>query len=272
MTIRFVHYKKGKSMKLKNFAKVFSVAAVLALAMALMVGCSSSSKSESGDYTLIEDGKLKVAMSLGFEPYEYIEDGENKGLGVAVAEEVAKRLGLECEITNTNFDAILTAVAGGEQYDVGISSFTITPERKDVVDFTTPYCVVDQAVAVVDGKYTSVDQLAGLKVTGQSGTTGYDYALENVSENMVPLTEATACFASVLSGDAQALVMDLPVVEAYIAKSYPELTIIEKIATNEEYGIAVNKDNTGLKEAINEVLAEMEKDGTLKKLQDEHLA
>lgn len=258
-------------MKLKNLAKVFSVAAVLALAMALMVGCSSGSSKSDSDYKLVNDGKLTVATSLDFPPFESLDGDTPTGYSVAVIQEVAKRLDLECEIKNTKFDTIVPAVASGGQFDVGISSITIDPERSKQVDFSDPYYIADQSIVVVKGAYTSVDQLKGKTIAAQTGTTGFDYAQENVSDNVVGFDEATACFAALQSKNAEAIAIDLPVAEAMISSAYPDYEILEKIATGEEYGIAINKDNTALKDAINKVLGEMDEDGTLKSLQDKYL-
>ena len=101
-----VKNKERKSMKLKNLAKVFSVAAVMALAMALMVGCSSGNSKSDSDYKLVNDGKLTVAASLDFPPFESLDGDTPTGYGVAVIQEVAKRLNLECEIKNTKFEFI----------------------------------------------------------------------------------------------------------------------------------------------------------------------
>lgn len=258
-------------MKFKNFAKIFSVAAIMALAMALMVGCSSGSSKSDSDYKLVNDGKLTVASSLDFPPFESLDGDTPTGYDIAVIQEVAKRLNLECEIKNTKFDTIVPAIASGKQFDVGISAITIDPERSKEVSFPTSYYIADQSVVVAKGAYTSVDQLKGLTIAAQSGTTGYDYAQENVSDNVVAYDEATACFAALQSGNAQAIAIDLPVAEAMIANAYPDFEILEKIATGEEYGIAVNKDNTALKDAIDKVIKEMDEDGTLKSLQEKYL-
>ena len=242
-------------MKLKNLVKVFSVAAVLTLAMALMVGCSSGSSKSDSDYKLVNDGKLTVATSLDFPPFESLDGDTPTGYSVAVIQEVAKRLDLECEIKYTKFD----------------TSITIDPERSKQVDFSDPYYIADQSIVVVKGAYTSVDQLKGKTIAAQTGTTGFDYAQENVSDNVVGFDEATACFAALQSKNAEAIAIDLPVAEAMISSAYPDYEILEKIATGEEYGIAINKDNTALKDAINKVLGEMDKDGTLKSLQDKYL-
>lgn len=256
-------------MTLKNAVKVFTVAAVLALSMALLAGCSSNSKSDG--YKLVNEGKLTVASSLDFPPFESLDGDTPTGLSIAVAQEIAKRLNLECEIKNTKFDTIVPAINAGGQFDMGISSITIDPERAKQVDFSDAYYIADQSVVVMKGKYTSTEELKGKKVGGQSGTTGFAYAQEHITDQAIPYDEATACFAALQSGNVEAVAIDLPVSKAMIAKAYPDCEIIEEIATGEEYGIAINKDNTALTEAINKALKEMKEDGTLEKIQQQYL-
>lgn len=257
-------------MKRMKATKIAALAAALMLALGLMVGCSGDNSSD-GDYKLIQDGKLTVAASCDFPPFETLDGDTPTGYGIAVIQEVANRLGLECEIKNTTFDTIVPAVAGGEQFDVGVSSITIDPEREEQVDFSDPYYIADQSIVVRAGSYASVEELEGKTIAAQSGTTGYEYALENVSDDVVGYTEATACFAALQSGNCEAVAIDLPVSESMIAQAYPDCEILERVATGEEYGIAINKDNTALTEAINKILAEMEEDGTLEKLEAEYL-
>lgn len=69
--------------------------------------------------------------------------------------------------------------------------------------------------------------------------------------------------AGVQTGLYDAMVIDLPVASNLISTSYSDLTIAKEIPTGEQYGIVVSKDNPALTEAINKVLADMEKDGTM---------
>jgi polar amino acid transport system substrate-binding protein len=65
--------------------------------------------------------------------------------------------------------------------DIGVSSFTINDERLELVDFCIPYTDSNQAVVALKTKgYTSAEDLRGLKVSAQSGTTGSDWVRENL--------------------------------------------------------------------------------------------
>ena len=140
---------------------VLVAAGVLAAALAL-VGCSSSSTSSASsssaasasgsasaqaEMKLIKDGTLTIATSPDFPPFENIENGDLVGLDIEIGKAVANKLGLEPEFVQLQFDNILTAVAGGKQADVGISGFTVEPERQKTVDFSDSYYTDDLAIA-----------------------------------------------------------------------------------------------------------------------------
>ena len=69
-----------------------------------------------------------------------------------------------------------------------------------------------------------------------------------------------------------AMVADLPVVQGLISKSYPDLQILDEIATGDEFGIVVSKDNPELTAALNKALAELEEDGTIDALVEKWLS
>lgn len=260
-----------RPMKVKGL-KIIGALLVLALLLTLvlnaMEGCSPHSKSK--DYSLATKGTLTVATSLDYPPFESLDGDAPVGYSIAVIQEVAHRLDLACEIKNISFNNVLTSVASGNQFDVGIASFTITDKRKEQVDFTTPYYFADQAIVVRKGTYETVEDLADLPVVALTNSASYQYASDSVSSKVISRTSVQDCFEVLKKGGAQAVVTEYPVAQALRA-SYPDCEILERIPTGEGYGIAVSKDNPALTEAINEALASMEEDGTLDALQQQYL-
>jgi len=147
---------------------------------------------------------------------------------------------------------------------------TPTGYSKEQVNFTTPYYFVDQAVVVLEGTYDTVDELAELPVVALTNSSSFDYATNSVSSRVVSRTSVQECFKALESGQARAVVTEYSVAKTLI-ESYADCEILERIATRDGYGIAVNKDNPALTEAINEALASMEEDGTLDSLQQQYL-
>ena len=176
-----------------NIKKWGALVAAGALAASLaLFGCSSgdqgtTTSSTSGNdagYTLVNDGKLTVAASLDFPPFENLNGDKPEGFAVDLMTLLAEEMGLECEyLPSTKFDTIVPLIQTGGKADVGVSSFTITDKRLQQVDFTDPYCNVNQSITVrSDSGITDVAQLEGKKIGAQSGTTGYEWAAENIKD------------------------------------------------------------------------------------------
>lgn len=252
-----------------NLGKRWLVAlgAVLAL---ILTGCgdpdagqdAEETEETSADLGLIEDGTLRVGSDINFAPFEFIEDGEEKGFDIDLMNEIAERLGLEVEYVNTSFDTIFTQLAAGE-FDAIISAVTITDERKETIAFSEPYFQANQAlVTTKDSGIEGVDDLDGKDLGTQAGTTGLDYAKENFADATIKeFQDAPAGFTALSAGQVDAMFIDVPVAVEQVANS-DDLVLVEEVSTNEEYGIGVQQDNEALLEAINEALEEIIADGT----------
>lgn len=278
---------------------VLAAVAVMVAALAL-VGCSSggsssaassasgssaSASSASASSTasadkpkLLTEGKLVVATSPDYPPFENLENGEYVGLDIEIAKAVAKELGYEIEFKNLQFDAIIPAIAAGGQADIGISGFSVDPERAKEIDFSDSYYIDDQAIAVMKGGSITKDNAdeslnkEDVTIAVQSGTTGESYVKENYPKAKVqPYGNSTDAFAALQSGQANAVCTNLAVVQKMLKDAYQDAEIVKSIATGEEYAIVVSKDNAALKTAINDALKKMKSDGTIDKLIQQYM-
>ena len=258
---------------LKGVAVVSMVCALVGL-----MACSSSKQenaqqgttsSSDSSYTLVTKVHLTVVAELGFQPFEYFEGNSTTPVGfdVDLITEIAKRLNLEVTyLPNQKFDTLVPTIKQGGKADVAIAGITITDDRSQEVDFTTSYLDSNQSLVVKSGSTETEQTLndASKKVVVQTGTSGEDWAKENLPKaTIVSVDDVAAAMAGVQTGLYDAMVIDLPVASNLISTSYSDLTIAKEIPTGEQYGIAVSKDNPALTEAINKVLADMEKDGTM---------
>ena len=294
---------KGRIMKVSKYL-VLAALGVLVAALAL-VGCSSGSSSKSastsasasastaasassasasassaasGDMKLIASGKLTIATSPDYPPFENLENGEYVGLDIEIAKAVAKELGLQPEFKTLQFDAIIPAIAAGGQADMGISGFSVDPERAKEIDFSSSYYIDDQSIAVMNNSpITDANADAELNKEGviiavQSGTTGEAYVQENYPKATAQAYgNSTDAFAAMQSGQANAVCTNKAVVEAMLADAYKDAKVVKSIATGEEYAIVVSKDNTALTAAINDALAKLKSDGTIEKLTNQFM-
>ena len=274
-----------KNLQLKKLlpqAGVATVALAAALGLAACGGTPASTGStggsapaeSDGSYELVTDGTLTFATSPDYPPFENLENGEYVGLDMDLGRAIAEELGLECEYTNIDFDGIVPAIVAGGQADAGLSGISITPDREEQVDFSTPYYVDNQAVAVMsDNTAITEDNAAealnqeGVKIAVQSGSTGEEHAGEYFpNAEIVSFPNFTDCFAAVQAGQADAVCGNIAVVEQMLASAYDNEHVVYTSATGEEYAIAVSKDNPELLEALNDAIAKLDEDGTLDEL------
>ena len=227
---------------------------------------------------LITSGKLTIATSPDYPPFENLENGEYVGLDIEIAKALAKELGLEAEFKTLQFDAIIPAIAAGGQADMGISGFSVDPERAKEIDFTSSYYIDDQAIAVMnDSAITDANADAelnkeGITIAVQSGTTGEAYVQENYPTATVQAYgNSTDAFAAMQSGQANAVCTNKAVVEAMLADAYKDAKVVKSIATGEEYAIVVSKDNAALTAALNDALAKLKADGTIDNLINQYM-
>lgn len=245
---------------------------------------SSSSSSASDDtvaagYTLIAPGTLTIATSPDYPPFESLEGDEFVGFDIELAKAIAEELGLTPEFKNLQFDTICTAVAAGGQADIGISGFSVDPERELTIDFTNSYYVDNLSVAAMKDNADITEEnaaealnQAGVIIAVQSGTTGEAYVQENFPNATVqPYGSSNDAFAAMQAGQAAAVCTNKAVVEKMLSQSYTDAQVVLNVATGEDYAIVSSKDNPELTKAINEAIAKLEANGTIEALIAEYL-
>jgi basic membrane protein A len=206
-------------------------------------------------------GVVVIGVNAEYPPMEFVdENGDIVGFDPDLMDAIASIAGFEFEWVNTRWDGIFVALASGE-FDAIASSATITPEREEQVDFSNPYFNAGQMIAVREADASTIsvpDDLAGLRVGVQGGTTGDIAASEIAGAEVVRYDEITLAFQALASGDVDAVVNDGPVSADIIANN-PEmgLALVGDPFTDEYYGIAVQPDKPELLDAINAALAEV---------------
>lgn len=219
----------------------------------------------------IKEGTLTVGSDTAFPPFESIEDGKAVGFDVDLITEVAERLDLEAEIQSAAFDTIFTSLAA-KKFDAVISAVTIKEERKRTVDFTDPYFTADLSVSVREADaetISGVDDLAGKVIGVQAATTSEDCGkalkADGELEDVRAYDTIPDAFTDLAAGRVAAVLIDLPTAQQ-IVDQRTGLRIVQAIRTQEEYGIAVAKDNPNLRIGINDALEEIRDDGTYDEL------
>lgn len=236
----------------------------LLLVTAALAGCFHETTTGSA---------LRVGTETPFPPFEsYNETTQQfEGFDIDVATEIAKRMGREIEFQNMGFDALIPAVQNG-QIDFAISAMSITDERKEKVAFSDPYYQANQSVLVLkDSSIQSEGDVnkAGIRIGVQQGTVGQSVA-ENMSNNpsVNPFQNYPEAVAALKAGQVDAVLMDRPAQVEQVQQDPDTLRIAFDIFTDDNYGMALKKDNLDLLNQINSALSAMKSDGKLAELKD----
>lgn len=258
-------------MKKSRLIALLSALMILA-AMVVVVGCGSDDDGGNGGDTglsseLINDGSLLVGSDIPYPPFEFGDPPDYEGFDIDLINEIASRLDLETTIQPTKFDTIFVDLQQGK-FDVVISATTITPEREETVNFSSPYYEAEQALVVpTDSDIATVEDLNGQTVAAQNGTTGKDFAEDSTNASRVQGFDlGPDVINAVRGGQVDAGILDQPVAQDAIEKGQTGFEVATTIPTGELYGIAVAKNNPELLEAINNALAEIKEDGKLNEL------
>jgi cystine transport system substrate-binding protein len=217
-----------------------------------------------------EKGKIIIAMEGQWAPWTYHdESGELVGFDTEVGKEIAKRLGVEAEFVEGEWDGLFAGLDGG-RYDCIINGVEITDLRKEKYDFTTPYAYIRTALVVKNDntEITTFDDLKGKKTSNSLGSTYADMAADLGADvqNVDTLSET---IDMVLSGRVDATLNAEVSFYDYLGE-HPDAPIKIVALTDEasEVSIPLRKgdESASLRAAIDEAIQEMAADGTLSEL------
>ncbi|RLE59888.1 MAG: amino acid ABC transporter substrate-binding protein [Thermoprotei archaeon] len=221
-------------------------------------------------------GKLIVGTSADWPPFEYIEDGNYMGIDIRIAQKIAEKLGVELEIKDMKFAALIEALKTG-MVDMVIADMTPTAEREKVVDFSVPYYFSKgHAVLVLkESAIDSVEDLYGKKVGVQLGTTQEEWAKENLKgkAEIVSYNKVYPEMVMVLMrGDVSAILVG-DIVGGVLTSKFPELKIAFYVGgSSVGAAVAVAEGAEDLKYVINSVIQELIETGEMDKIFEEEIA
>ena len=224
------------------------------------------------DVRTVSEGKLKVATSPDFAPYEFYhidEDGNPQlaGFDMALAQRIADDMGLELEVVPMDFDGILMELQSGN-VDLGIAGFSPSPDRAEVFDFSDLYYLGGQSFCINAAnadKYTYYDDFDGLPVGAQTGSIQYGLMEENTpNANKIGLAKVTDIVNELLTGKLEGAFIETAVAKQY-AVNYPDLYIAWDVQYDDAEGsaVAVAKGHEDLLAAVNAVIANAVADGSM---------
>ena len=246
-------------MKLKKLVSVLLVAAcVFSLAACGSKDDSKDSKESKKD----SKDTLVMATNAEFPPYEFHEGDDVVGIDADIARAIGEEMGMEVKIEDMAFDSIIPAVTSGKA-DFGAAGMTVTEDRKKNVDFTDTYATATQVIIVKEGSdIAGPDDLTGKKIGVQLGTTGDIYADDIKDAEVERYNKGFEAVQALTQDKIDAVVIDGEPAKEFVAEA-DGLKILDEAFTEEEYAIAVAKDNDDLLKQMNEALASLKESGKI---------
>lgn len=242
----------------------------------VLAGCSDSSSAKTNKSSvdaIKENGTIKIAVFGDLPPYGWVdENGEYKGYDVALGNKIAEDLGVDVKFIQVNANSRVDALRS-DKVDLVLANFTVTPERKEVVDFANPYMKVSiGVVSPKDAPITSVEQLKGQTVIVNKGTTAENYFTEEQSEvELQKYDSKTQQFNAFESERAVALADDNSYLYAW-TKDNPDYTVgIKTLGPEQFIAPAVKKGNKDLLEWMNDEIDKLNENGFFEENYNENL-
>ena len=250
---------------------------LLALTMVtcMAAAMTASAEVDTDSIETVTDGKLTVATSPDFAPYEFYAIGEDgsstlAGFDMALAQYIADYIGLELEVVTMDFDGVLSELQT-QSVDLGMAGLSPDPKREEAMDFSDIYYEGGQSLVTIKDnayKYNSFEAVndPDVSVGAQTGSIQMDLATENTPDaDIISLPKVTDIISELIGGKLDAAYIETAVAESY-QKNYPELEIVLDVPYDVEgSAIGVSKGNEELLAAVNEAIAAAKGDGSIDK-------
>jgi len=251
-------------------------------------GSSAASASAASctpeDLPTLADGTLTIGTDQpAYEPWFADDDPANgEGYESAVAYAIADQLGYtEDQVTwvRAAFDTVIQP--GPKTFDLDLNQFSITDERKQAVDFSSPYYDVTQAVITTGGSAaagaTSLADLKGLRIGAQVATTSLDALTDVIDPDGDPVVFNTNDDAKLAlqNGQVDAIVVDLPTAFYITSAELDDGVIVGQLpdssAGGDQFGALLEKDSP-LTDCVSQAVDALREDGTLADLEQQWLS
>ncbi len=274
----------GVNMKLAHLGRQ---ALMGVMAVALVAGMSVKSFADEGLLNKVKErGTLLVGLEGTYPPFSFQgDDGKLTGFEVEFAQQLAKHLGVEASLKPTKWDGMLASL-DSKRIDVVINQVTISDERKKKYDFSTPYTISGIQALVKKGNEGTIKtaaDLKGKKVGVGLGTNYEEWLRQNVQgvdvrqnvlrQNVQGVDVRTydddpTKYQDLRVGRIDAILVDRLAALDLVKKTNDTLAVTGEAFSRQESGVALRKGNEDLLKAVNDAIAEMQKDGTLQALSE----
>lgn len=236
-----------------------------------------SASASEGSLKTVTPGKLTIATGEpAYSPWvENNDPASGKGFEAAVAYAVAGKLGFanaDVVWVRSTFDAAVAP--GAKDWDFNLQQFSITEERRNAVDFSSPYYTTAQAVVTLKGSpvsgATTVAELKGALLGAQTGTTSHRMLTETVAPTTAPpvFNNSQDTVQALKGGQVDAIVVDLPTALYLVAAELDGGVVVGQFADTsggDQFGLVLPK-GSALTAAVTGAVDALRADGTLDSL------
>ena len=240
----------------------------LVLALVMIAACLTACGGAKGATlkNVQKAGKLVVATSPDFPPFESLEGDAVVGIEPDIMKLICDKLGVEVEFVQMDFDSVLIGIQAAK-YDCAMSGITVTPAREKNMLFTDPYYNAAQVIVVAEGSpITGKADLNGKVASVQTGTTAESGCQDEGIDVQAFAANADAK-AALTTGKVDAWVVD-NLTAIQMVEEGDGLTILDEKMTEEPYAFAFAMGSEDLVAAINDALAALIADGTVESIFD----
>ncbi|WP_114193437.1 cystine ABC transporter substrate-binding protein [Edaphovirga cremea] len=243
------------------------------MAVALVAGATTPSFATENLLAKVKErGTLIVGLEGTYPPFSFQgEDGKLTGFEVEFADSLAQHMGVKAKLTPTKWDGMLASLES-KRIDVAINQVTISDERKKKYDFSTPYTISGIQVLTKKGnesQFTKPDDLKGKKVGVGLGSNYEQWLRENQpGVDIRTYDDDPTKYQDLRVGRIDAILVDRLAALDLVKKTGDTLAVAGDAFARQESGVALRKDNPELLAAINQAIAEMQKDGSLAKISE----
>lgn len=271
-------------MKKKNiFSYIIGFLAIVLVVVSAYFGITNRSlnsgtagsrwSSQNGVSEIKRRGYIRVAVFGDLPPYGWVNSGGKRvGYDVYLARRMAKDLGVKIRFIQVNANNRVDTL-NSNKADIVLANFTVTPERKEVVDFAKPYMKV--SVGVVSPKsapITKASQLKGKKLIVTKGTTAENYFAQQKDVNLLKFDSKTQQFNAFKNGRGAALADDNSYLYAWVKNNPKYIVGIKTIGPKQYVSPAVKKGNKSLLNWTNKEITKLNEEGFFTKDYNKELA
>jgi len=242
--------------------------APLSAAMLMLAGCNNSTAPEesAASATAASDAPInvKIATESSYKPFSYTDaDGKLIGYEIELVNALCAQMKAECEVISQDWDGLIPGL-NAQKFDAIIAGMSITPERKEVVDFTDPYFHTGIILIGKKGDDISVADLQGQPVASQRSTVSSQYLQDEYPDADIKLYDTQDnAYLDLTSGRVRAMMSDkvtgIDWLKTEAGQDYEVKG--QEISTEEDaMGMAFRKGDP-LVAKFNEALAELKSNG-----------